>query len=164
MTTKISWCATPNTRSRVPGGPRPVRQQSHPPGLPPAPLFAGAVPGGEAGRGVRQRPDEDPRHRLRPVCPPGTGLPAGARLREVRLGDWEERTWAEISRADRRMYEDFNKRPHLWRVEGAETFAQVRDRMVPAVRDIAAGTPRRDPWPPPATAPRCGLCWGLWRA
>ena len=73
--------------------------------------------------------------------PRGLDFRPEPRLREVRLGDWEERTWAEISRADRRMYEDFNKRPHLWRVEGAETFAQVRDRMVAAVRDIAAAHP-----------------------
>ena len=73
--------------------------------------------------------------------PRGLDFRPEPRLREVRLGDWEELTWAEISRADRRMYEDFNKRPHLWRVEGAETFAQVRDRMVAAVRDIAAAHP-----------------------
>ena len=68
--------------------------------------------------------------------PRGLDFRPEPRLREVRLGDWEERTWAEISRADRRMYEDFNKRHHLWRVEGAETFAQVRDRMVASVAQI----------------------------
>ena len=39
------------------------------------------------------------------------------------------------------MYVDFNKRPDLWRAEGAETFAQVRDRMVEGIRQIAAENP-----------------------
>ena len=73
--------------------------------------------------------------------PRGLAFRPEPRLREVRLGDWEERTWAEIARMDRRMYADFNQRPHLWQVEGAETFAQVRDRMVAAVRDIARAHP-----------------------
>lgn len=62
-------------------------------------------------------------------------------LREIRLGDWEQRTWGEILRMDPQMYVDFNKRPHLWHVRGAETFAQVRDRMLDAVRRIAAENP-----------------------
>ena len=39
------------------------------------------------------------------------------------------------------MYVDFNKRPDLWRVEGAETFAQVRDRTLEGIRQIAAENP-----------------------
>ena len=42
---------------------------------------------------------------------------------------------------DRQMYVDFNKRPDLWQVEGAETFAQVRDRLLSGVRRIAAENP-----------------------
>ncbi|MDE7220878.1 MAG: histidine phosphatase family protein [Oscillospiraceae bacterium] len=62
-------------------------------------------------------------------------------LREIRLGVWEQMTWGEIQRLDRQMYVDFNKRPDLWRAEGAETFAQVRDRMLEGVRQIAAENP-----------------------
>lgn len=62
-------------------------------------------------------------------------------LREIRLGVWEQMTWGEIQRMDRQMYVDFNKRPDLWRAEGAETFAQVRDRMLEGVRQIAAENP-----------------------
>ncbi len=62
-------------------------------------------------------------------------------LREIRLGIWEQMTWGEIQRLDRRMYIDFNKRPDLWRGEGAETFAQVRDRTLAAIRRIAAENP-----------------------
>lgn len=62
-------------------------------------------------------------------------------LREIRLGVWEQMTWGEIQRMDRQMYVDFNKRPHLWHAGGAETFAQVRDRTVAAIRRIAAENP-----------------------
>ena len=62
-------------------------------------------------------------------------------LREVRLGDWEERTWAEIKRRDPDMYRWFNKRPDLWRVEGAESFQTVAERTVEGIRRIAAENP-----------------------
>ena len=47
-------------------------------------------------------------------------------LREIRLGAWEQMSWGDIQRMDPQMYIDFNKRPDLWRVRGAETFSQVR--------------------------------------
>ena len=62
-------------------------------------------------------------------------------LREIRLGTWEQMTWGEIQRQDRQMYIDFNKRPDLWHVDGAETFAQVRERTVAGIRQIAAENP-----------------------
>ena len=62
-------------------------------------------------------------------------------LREIRLGVWEQKTWGEILRMDRQMYIDFNKRPDLWCVEGAETFGQVRERMLSGIRQIAAAHP-----------------------
>lgn len=62
-------------------------------------------------------------------------------LREIKLGAWEQLSWGQIQRLDRQMYVDFNKRPDLWRVEGAESFAQVRDRMLAGIRQIAAENP-----------------------
>ena len=62
-------------------------------------------------------------------------------LREICLGRWEQMSWGEIQRQDRQMYINFNKRPDLWRAEGAETFAQVRDRTVAGIRQIAAENP-----------------------
>ena len=62
-------------------------------------------------------------------------------LREIRLGVWEQMTWGEILRLDRQMYVDFNKRPDLWHAQGAETFAQVRDRMLAGIRQMAAENP-----------------------
>ena len=62
-------------------------------------------------------------------------------LREVCLGDWEERTWAELKRRDPEMYRYFNQRPDLWQVEGAETFQTVAARTVEGIRRIAAENP-----------------------
>lgn len=62
-------------------------------------------------------------------------------LREINLGVWEQMTWGEIQRLDRQMYIDFNKRPDLWYADGAETFAQVRDRLLAGVRRLAAENP-----------------------
>lgn len=62
-------------------------------------------------------------------------------LREIRLGVWEQMSWGDIQRMDPRMYIDFNKRPHLWQAQGAESFAQVRDRMLAAVRQMAEECP-----------------------
>ncbi len=62
-------------------------------------------------------------------------------LREICLGKWEQMSWGEIDREDHQMYGDFNRKPHLWKVEGAESFAVVRDRMLAAVRQMAAENP-----------------------
>lgn len=62
-------------------------------------------------------------------------------LREVYMGCWEQKTWAEILKMDKQMYDDFNKRPDLWRAEGAETFAFVRDRALQGIRQIAYENP-----------------------
>ena len=62
-------------------------------------------------------------------------------LREVCVGVWEEKSWAEIQRMDREMLENFNHRPDLWHVEGAEDFAVVRERMLQGVRQIIAENP-----------------------
>ena len=71
------------------------------------------------------------------------GLPLQKRadLREVLMGPWEQMTWGEIERRDPQQMIYFNKRLDLWHVEGAETAAQVRDRMLAALRDIAAKNP-----------------------
>ncbi len=62
-------------------------------------------------------------------------------LREVRLGVWEQKSWAEIERMDRQMLIDFNKRPDLWHVEGGETFDVVRDRMLAGILQITGENP-----------------------
>lgn len=66
------------------------------------------------------------------------GLPIQTRrdLREVCVGAWEERTWGEIGEEETEQLALFTSRPDLWRVEGAESMAAVRDRMLSALRDI----------------------------
>lgn len=62
-------------------------------------------------------------------------------LREIRIGGWEQQTWGALQRLDMENYVNFNKHPQLWHAQGAETFDQVRDRMLAAVRQIAAEHP-----------------------
>ncbi len=62
-------------------------------------------------------------------------------LREVCLGPWEQMTWGEIQAADLTAYQNFNKRPDLWRLEGAETFSVVQERMLEGIRQIARDDP-----------------------
>lgn len=58
-------------------------------------------------------------------------------LREICVGDWEQRTWGEIYRRTPAQMADFSTHPERWYVEGAETPAQVRERMLAALQEIA---------------------------
>ncbi len=62
-------------------------------------------------------------------------------LREICMGAWEQLSWGEIARLDAKMYHNFNHRPDLWSVEGGEDFTAVRERMLAAVRYMAAQHP-----------------------
>lgn len=59
-------------------------------------------------------------------------------LREICVGDWEQKTWGEIARDQPEEMENFTHRLHLWKMEGAETPEQVRDRVLETIREIAA--------------------------
>lgn len=63
------------------------------------------------------------------------------RLREVHLGGWEQRTWADIQRQDLEAYINFNRHPDRWHVAGAEDLLDVRARATAAILDIAAAHP-----------------------
>lgn len=65
------------------------------------------------------------------------------KLREVGVGEWEDRTWAWLGRFDRERLIAFNTDAGRWRVEGGETMAQVRDRMMLALREIVAAHPNQ---------------------
>ena len=71
------------------------------------------------------------------------GLPVRLepRLREVGVGPWEDKTWTWLARFDRERLVLFNSDLAHWQLDGAETMAQVRERMLAAVRDIAAAHP-----------------------
>ena len=62
-------------------------------------------------------------------------------LREVSIGPWEGLTWTEVQRLDEENLVNFNKRLDRWKVEGAETFDMVRDRMVEGIRQIVRACP-----------------------
>lgn len=68
------------------------------------------------------------------------GLPLHRRkdLREICVGAWEQRTWGDIAREDEQQMTNFNLRPDLWFVEGAETPQQVTARVLAAAGEIAA--------------------------
>ena len=57
-------------------------------------------------------------------------------LREICVGEWEEKTWGEIARTQPDQLEYFNHRGDLWHVEGGEAPAAVQARMLAAVREI----------------------------
>ena len=59
-------------------------------------------------------------------------------LREISVGDWEQKTWGELAREDPQQLTNFTRRLDRWHVSGAETPEQVRDRVLFAVREIAA--------------------------
>ena len=59
-------------------------------------------------------------------------------LREICVGVWEQKTWGQIAREEPEQLANFTRRLHLWHAEGAETPAQVRDRVLAAVKAIAA--------------------------
>lgn len=58
-------------------------------------------------------------------------------LREICVGDWEQKTWGEIARSDGEQMQNFTAHLDRWHVAGAETPEQVRDRVLAAVRQIA---------------------------
>ena len=71
------------------------------------------------------------------------GLPLHTvrRLREIDVGFWEDTAWAEIEHFDAEELALFNRDASRWHVQGGETIAEVRDRMVEALRTIAEAHP-----------------------
>lgn len=64
-----------------------------------------------------------------------------ADLREIGIGDWEEKTWGQIERETPEQLVNFTRHLERWDVPGAEPPAAVRDRMLAALRQIAAKHP-----------------------
>lgn len=75
--------------------------------------------------------------------PKGLPLHRVRALREICVGDWEQRTWGDISRRDPEQMENFSLHPERWQVHGAETPRQVLDRALAAIREIAAANDGR---------------------
>ena len=58
-------------------------------------------------------------------------------LREIDLGPWEGRLHAEIAIEDPESQHYFWHMPHLFEVEGAETFHELQERAMQTIRGIA---------------------------
>ncbi len=71
----------------------------------------------------------------------GLPLHATQRLREVSIGAWEDRTWADIGYHEREMLVRFNTDAENWHVDGAEDVVCARSRMLDALREIIAAHP-----------------------
>ena len=73
--------------------------------------------------------------------PKGLALQTLPGLREISMGSWENRTWGDIEREEPEMLRKFNFDPDAWQAPGAETFAQLRERMLESIRMLAARHP-----------------------
>lgn len=70
--------------------------------------------------------------------PKGLPLHRSRQLREIHMGIWEHKTWGEIYRGWPEQVKYFGRRPDLWHLEGAEDPRAARDRVLTAIRKIAA--------------------------
>jgi len=59
------------------------------------------------------------------------------KLREVRMGVWEDTSWGDIEYRDREMSDNFSHDPELWSVKNSESFENVKSRMVEFISETA---------------------------
>ena len=62
-------------------------------------------------------------------------------LRELNLGEWEDRTFGAVRHSDPRQMDLFNRTDPAWEVEKAENFFQLGDRLYEAVGRLAGRHP-----------------------
>ena len=75
------------------------------------------------------------------TCPKKLPLHTSEQLREVGMGVWEDRTWAEITRTDREQLVLFNTDCGKWHVEGGQDIVSVRERMTAELARIIDAHP-----------------------
>ena len=64
-------------------------------------------------------------------------------LREIRMGEWEGRTHAEVKQDYPEQYHAFWNTPHLYKpAGGGETFPELQRRVVSAINQIVSETDR----------------------
>ena len=73
--------------------------------------------------------------------PKGLELNTRQALREIHMGVWEDKTWAEFDRTDPVQLARFNTNDPAFCSEGCETFDQLRQRVSHALLAIAANHP-----------------------
>ena len=59
-------------------------------------------------------------------------------LREIHLGPWEGQLYEDVAIRDPESYQHFWQEPHLFDVDGAESFYDLQDRAVTTIRLIAS--------------------------
>ena len=59
-------------------------------------------------------------------------------LREIYMGDWQQRLWDDVEKEEPEQYRYFMTQPHLFNQPGTETFQQLQDRGAKAVNEIVA--------------------------
>ncbi len=57
-------------------------------------------------------------------------------LREIYLGPWEQLLWADIEQSCTSEFTNFRDYPHLFNLEGAETYTELRDRGIAGLKEI----------------------------
>lgn len=62
-------------------------------------------------------------------------------LRELNLGEWEDRTFGAVRHSDPQQMDLFNRTDPAWEVEKAETFFQLGDRLYETVGRLAKRHP-----------------------
>ena len=62
-------------------------------------------------------------------------------LRELNLGEWEDRTFGAVRHSDPRQMDLFNRTDPAWEVEKAENFFQLGDRLYETVGRLAKRHP-----------------------
>jgi len=60
-----------------------------------------------------------------------------AEFRETNFGSWEGRSFEDLAKEEPTEFKKFFLKPDMLNVEGAETFAEVQNRAVTALRKIA---------------------------
>lgn len=73
--------------------------------------------------------------------PKGLELHTDPGLRELNLGEWEDRTFGSVRRGAPQAMELFDRTDPAWQVEKAERFPQLEERMYDTVRRIAQRHP-----------------------
>jgi len=73
--------------------------------------------------------------------PKNLELRTDPQLRELHMGDWEDRTWGEIRHFDLEGITRFNRSDPTWRAPNGEDLAGVGSRVAQAIRRIAQAHP-----------------------
>lgn len=73
--------------------------------------------------------------------PKGLELRTDPQLREIHMGDWEDKTWGEVRHFDLEGMTRFNRSDPTWRAPNGEDLVGVGKRVAQAIRRIAQAHP-----------------------